>query len=157
MALKLGPLWIYHNPLGWPQPSSGRVVIIWPWSCWLPQPLPSAESSNLHKFVQFPILSLNWAVVLLQYKTSVQTWVLPRKGMQNDTKPHTKYHPESSLSTLLFVFYWGRFLAPSLVRRRARMQLGPRISFFCGACISALGLMKSYVHSQLSTDRPQES
>ena len=53
-----------------------------------PRPWSSVESSNLLKVIQFLTLSLNWAVVLLKYKTSVQMLVMPRKFMRNGTKTH---------------------------------------------------------------------
>jgi len=101
-------LMVDHNPhelttimVNLPQPLSDcwsgwqRIFIISLWSCCftiaminVPQSWSSAKSSSFHKIMQFSTLSLYWAVALLQYKTSVQTWVLPRKHTQNGTKTH---------------------------------------------------------------------
>ena len=114
------PSWTDHDSsdltialMIWPQPLSDldailegcyhfiMIVLITTAVVNVPQLWSSVESSNLHKFVQFPTLSLNWVVVFLKYKTSVQTWVLLRTYMQNDTKIHIKYHSKSGLSSSL--------------------------------------------------------
>jgi len=64
----------------------------------VPQSLLSAEFLVLHKIMQFSNFPLNWVAILLQYKTSVQTWVMPKKMHVTYTKTHTKYHSKCGLS-----------------------------------------------------------